>query len=77
MLAVLCSILLSQPPQFPALGKYNDQEEAIIRQHLQWCMGSNIFLWVMSWWGPTARNTETTEIMLDYGKPDLDKRLSN
>jgi hypothetical protein len=55
-----------QPPQLPALGKYNDQDKAVIRQHLQWCMDSKIFLWVMSWWGPTARNTETTKIMLDY-----------
>ena len=54
------------PRQEPELGLYNDREPAVIRQHLQWCMDSNIFLWVMSWWGIDSREDITTQIMLDY-----------
>ena len=31
-----------EPPQFPALGEYDDTEPAIIGQHLQWSRDANI-----------------------------------
>jgi hypothetical protein len=31
-------------------------------------MDSNIYLWVMSWWGPWTRTDNTTKIILDYMK---------
>jgi hypothetical protein len=57
-----------QPAQYPALGLYNDRNMTVIRQQLQWCMDSNIFLWVTSWWGPYSREDNTTTIILDYMK---------
>jgi hypothetical protein len=55
-----------QPPQFPVLGQYNDRNTTITRQHLQWCMDGNIFLWAMSWFGPNTRTDLTSEVILNY-----------
>jgi uncharacterized protein YeaC (DUF1315 family) len=57
-----------QPPQLPVLGAYNDRDTSTTRQHLQWCMDSNIFLWAMSWFGPNTRTDVTSDIILSYMK---------
>lgn len=54
------------PPQLPKLGKYNDRNEDTYHMHLKWCMDHNIFLWVMSWFGPTTRTDVTSQLILDY-----------
>jgi hypothetical protein len=55
-----------QPQQLPMLGEYNDRDVNTTRQHLEWCMGSNIFLWAMSWFGPDTRTDETSKIIMNY-----------
>ena len=42
------------PPQLPALGEYDDRDEKVISQHLEWSRQANIDLWVASWWGPDS-----------------------
>jgi hypothetical protein len=40
------------PRQEPVLGEYNDRQESVIGQHLEWSRYAGIDLWVTSWWGP-------------------------
>ena len=47
------------PAQEPELGEYNDRNEAVINQHLQWCRDSGIDFWSASWWGPGSREDIT------------------
>jgi hypothetical protein len=60
-----------QPQQLPVLGEYNDRDANTTRQHLEWCMGSNIFLWAMSWFGPNTRTDETSDILMNYMESQL------
>ena len=48
------------PVQTPELGEYNDRNDEVIAQHLEWCEYAGIGLWVSSWWGPG----KTTDITL-------------
>ena len=48
------------PPQVPVLGEYNDQDKNVIAQHIEWCLQSNIQVWVSSWWGPGSLTDSTT-----------------
>ena len=58
------------PPQEPMLGEYNDRDEDVIRQHLDWSRYAGIEFWATSWWGPGEREDVTT---LNYilQHPDL------
>ena len=60
------------PAQVPELGEYNDREEHVIGQHLEWCKYAGIDLWVSSWWGP-GKMTDVT--LKDYilKHPDLNE----
>jgi hypothetical protein len=42
------------PPQFPQLGPYDQQNPDVISQHLAWSRQANIGLWLTSWWGSTS-----------------------
>jgi len=54
------------PPQEPQLGEYNDRTTHTMRQHLTWCLHSNINLWVTSWWGEGKREDVTTKVIMEY-----------
>ena len=58
------------PTQQPALGEYNDRDEAVIGQHLAWSHAGNVSFWAASWWGPGSREDVT---LLDHilVHPDL------
>ncbi len=49
------------PVQVPELGEYNDRDDQIIGQHLDWCEYAGIGLWVTSWWGPGKMTDVTTK----------------
>ena len=58
------------PVQMPELGEYNDRNQEVIKQHLEWCEYAGIGLWVSSWWGP-GKMTDITmkDHILEH--PDL------
>lgn len=47
------------PVQLPELGEYNDRDNEVIKQHLEWCEYAGIGLWVSSWWGPGKMTDKT------------------
>jgi len=60
------------PAQTPVLGEYNDTNDEIIKQHLEWCKYAGINLWVSSWWGP-GKMTDNTLKNNILKHPDLDE----
>lgn len=54
------------PVQTPELGEYNDRDEEVIAQHLEWSRYAGIGLWVGSWWGPGKMEDKT---LLEYILP--------
>ena len=49
------------PVQVPELGEYNDRDDQVIGQHLDWCEYAGIGLWVTSWRGPGKMTDVTTK----------------
>lgn len=47
------------PPQEPMLGEYNDRDEDVIAQQLEWSKYAGINFWITSWWGPGSREDVT------------------
>lgn len=48
------------PPQFPALGEYDDSQPAVIAVQLCWSRYANVDAWLTSWWGPNDYSDTTT-----------------
>jgi hypothetical protein len=47
------------PPQEPMLGEYNDRNENVTTQQLNWSKYAGINFWISSWWGPDSREDVT------------------
>ena len=48
-----------KPKQLPELGEYNDRDEAVINQHIEWSHDAGIDFWSASWWGAGSREDVT------------------
>lgn len=48
----------------PALGLYDSNDSAVVRQHIRWAKSAGIDAFVSSWWGPTSFEDHSLQVLL-------------